>query len=239
MVTWRGGSGDGQACDRRPAPRRGGRRSSPRCRVAAVAAAPRRAAGRDVLDAWTRRPRSPGGPAARSRRDTGTPAPSSRKVHLNSPPRAVLSPVARFRVTADDRRPSLRVTWKRAGSTGGGVDRRSAHERRHVGDGEHHEQHQHRAAERGVPPALRSDRRARSAACSARCTPCATVLIASPIAGPTPRAIPSAGRTNGNTMYISRQRTVATASDVWNARRASAWLARGASGGSRSRRRMN
>ena len=58
------------------------------------------------------------------------------------------------------------------------------------------------------------------------------------MAGPTPLATPIAGRTNGNTTYISRQRTVATSSDVWNALRAPSADPGGASTGSRSRRRM-
>ena len=41
--------------------------------------------------------------------------------------------------------------------------------------------------------------------------------MARPIHGPTPLAMPTAGSTNGNTMYISRQRTVATSNEVWNA----------------------
>ena len=48
----------------------------------------------------------------------------------------------------------------------------------------------------------------------------ASALITRPIHGPTPLAMPISGSTNGNTMYIRRQRTVATASDVWNALRA-------------------
>jgi hypothetical protein len=52
-------------------------------------------------------------------------------------------------------------------------------------------------------------------------------------------ASPIAGRTNGKTMYISRQRTLATSSDVWNALRAASADARGASGGNHSKRRIN
>ena len=59
----------------------------------------------------------------------------------------------------------------------------------------------------------------------------ATRLIARPIAGPTPLASPIAGRTNGNTMYISRHRNVATISDVWKALRAPAADPGGASTG--------
>ena len=66
----------------------------------------------------------------------------------------------------------------------------------------------------------------------------ATTLMTRPIAGPTPFASPSAGSTNGNTMYISRQRNVATSSEVWNALRAPSAEPGGASTGSRSRRRM-
>ena len=67
----------------------------------------------------------------------------------------------------------------------------------------------------------------------------ATTLTARPIAGPIPLANPTAGRTNGNTRYISTQRTAATMIDVWNALRAPSAVPRGPSNGSRSKRRMN
>ena len=67
----------------------------------------------------------------------------------------------------------------------------------------------------------------------------ATVLTTRPIAGPTPRAMPSAGSTNGNTTYISTQRTAATMIDVWKALRAPATVPGGASRGSRSSRRIH
>src|SRR5262245_13259005 len=66
----------------------------------------------------------------------------------------------------------------------------------------------------------------------------ATALTARPTAGPTPLALPSAGSTNGNTRYISRQRTVATIIDVWNALRAPAAVPRGPSTGRRRIRRI-
>src|SRR5262245_3285379 len=67
----------------------------------------------------------------------------------------------------------------------------------------------------------------------------ATALTAKPTAGPTPLAMPSAGSTNGNTRYISRQRTVATIIDVWNALRAPAAVPGGASMGRRRTRRIS
>src|SRR4051794_2052987 len=67
----------------------------------------------------------------------------------------------------------------------------------------------------------------------------AAMLMTRPIAGPTPLARPMAGRTNGNTTYISRHRNVATISDVWKALRAPAAEPGGASTGSRRTRRTN
>ena len=57
-----------------------------------------------------------------------------------------------------------------------------------------------------------------------------------PTIGPTPRAMPTAGSTNGNTMYMSRQRHVVKTSDFWNADRASAAVDVLPSGSRRSRR---
>ena len=59
--------------------------------------------------------------------------------------------------------------------------------------------------------------------------------MATPMIGPTPRAMPTAGNTNGNTMYISRQRHVLMASDFWKADRASALVDVWSSGSRRSR----
>ena len=104
-------------------------------------------------------------------------------------------------------------------------------------DGQDDEEHQHGAAERGVVPALgvvgRKKRRI-----DITMQTMAARLMTRPIAGPTPLARPSAGRTNGNTTYISRHRNVATMSDVWNALRAPFAEPGGASSGSRRRRRM-
>src|SRR6056297_4221443 len=62
--------------------------------------------------------------------------------------------------------------------------------------------------------------------------------IVTPMYGPTPRATPTAGSTNGNTMYINRHRQVLMNSDFWNADRASPAVDVRPSG-RRSRRRMN
>jgi hypothetical protein len=65
----------------------------------------------------------------------------------------------------------------------------------------------------------------------------ARIPIARPIAGPTPLATPTIGRTNGNTRYITMQRQAVIAIDFWNADRASA-LVEVFPSGSLSRRRM-
>ena len=82
-----------------------------------------------------------------------------------------------------------------------------------VADDEHEEKRNNECADDGVVPRFEWSARQKRRTLM-MIAAIAAIPMASPIAGPTPVAMPSAGSTNGNTMYISRQRTVATRMDV-------------------------
>ena len=88
---------------------------------------------------------------------------------------------------------------------GGAAQRHSGDEPAHIDGDEDEQEHDHDAVERHERDAPRVPTRAPPANAEEVAT-IATTPTTTPTTGPTPPAIPSTGRTHGNTMYVSRHR---------------------------------